>query len=136
MPSFNSYNFLQTLFTTVINLKEKKLIARLRLGLKHLREYKFKQFSRFYRLISKEKTYKQFDQLIFNFVDKLCHFYKVFKNEHPKYLSTFFNNSCKKYIIPSVSYTTRNTNNIPLLHTKHGFFKNFFLPPTTLTGTT
>ena len=52
---------------------------------------------------------------------KLCLFYKVFKNEHPKYL---FN------LIPvrSILYATRTVGNIPLIKTKHNFFKNYFFP--------
>ena len=52
---------------------------------------------------------------------KLCLFYKVFKNEHPKYL---FN------LIPvkSTPYATRPVGNIPLIKTKHNFFKNSFFP--------
>ena len=50
---------------------------------------------------------------------KLCLFYKVFKNEHPKYL---FN------LIPvrSTPYTTRTGGNIPLIKTEDNFFKNLF----------
>ena len=52
---------------------------------------------------------------------KLCLFYKVFKNEHPKYL---FN------LIPvrSTPYATRIVGNIPLIKTKYNFFKNSFFP--------
>ena len=52
---------------------------------------------------------------------KLCLFYKVFKNEHPKYLYN---------IIPvrSTPYATRAVDNIPLIKTKHNFFKNSFFP--------
>ena len=52
---------------------------------------------------------------------KLFLFYKVFKNEHPKYL---FN------LIPvrSTPYATRTVGNIPLIKTKHNFFKNYFFP--------
>ena len=53
---------------------------------------------------------------------KLCRFYKVFKNEHPKYL---FN-----LILPvrSSPYATRTVGNIPLIKKKHNFFKNYFFP--------
>ena len=46
---------------------------------------------------------------------------KLFKNEHPKYL---FN------LIPvrSTPYATRTVSNIPLIKTKHNFFKNSFFP--------
>ena len=52
---------------------------------------------------------------------KLCLFYKVFKNEHPKY---FF------HLIPvkSTLYATRTVGNIPLIKAKHNFFKNSFFP--------
>ena len=52
---------------------------------------------------------------------KLCLFYKVFKNEHPKYL---FN------LIPvrSTPYATRTVGNIPLIKTKHNYFKKSFFP--------
>ena len=52
---------------------------------------------------------------------KLCLFYKVFKNEHPKYL---FN------LIPvrSTPYATRTVGNIPVIKTKHNFLKNYFFP--------
>ena len=52
---------------------------------------------------------------------KLCLFYKVFKNEHPKYL---FN------LIPvrSTPYATRTVGNIPVIKTKHNFLKNSFFP--------
>ena len=52
---------------------------------------------------------------------KLCLFYKVFKNEHPKYL---FN------LIPvrHTPYATRTVGNISLIKTKHNFFKNSFFP--------
>ena len=52
---------------------------------------------------------------------KLCLFYKVFKNDHPKYL---FN------VIPvrSTPYATRTVGNIPLIKKKHNFFKNSFFP--------
>ena len=50
---------------------------------------------------------------------KLCHFHKVFKNEHRK---------CLFHLIPvrCTSYTTRTESNIPLIKTKHSFFKNSF----------
>ena len=52
---------------------------------------------------------------------KLCLFYKVFKNQHPKYL---FN------LIPvrSTPYATRTVGNIPLVKTKYNFLKNSFFP--------
>ena len=52
---------------------------------------------------------------------KFCLFYKVFKSEHPKYLI---------YLIPvrCTSYATITESNIPLIKTKHNFFKNSFFP--------
>ena len=49
----------------------------------------------------------------------LCCFYKILKEQSPKYL---FN------IIPNLTrpYSTRNTNNIPHFKVKHSFFKNNF----------
>ena len=52
---------------------------------------------------------------------KLCLFYKVFKNEHPKYLFHLIPVRC-------TSYATRTESNIPLIKTKHNFFKNSFFP--------
>ena len=54
---------------------------------------------------------------------KLLSFYKVFKNESPRYL---FN------IIPisNPAYSTRNNVNIPLFKNNHNFFKNSFFPST------
>ena len=52
---------------------------------------------------------------------KLCCFYKILKEQSPKYL---FN------IIPNLTrpYSTRNANNIPHFKVKHSFFKNTFFP--------
>ena len=52
---------------------------------------------------------------------KLCLFYKVFKNKHPKYLF---------HLIPIriTPYATRTKGNVPLLKTKHNFFENSFFP--------
>ena len=54
---------------------------------------------------------------------KLCLFYKILENENPKYLFS---------LIPTRRslYSTRNIHNIPLLDTKHKFFKNSFFPST------
>ena len=51
---------------------------------------------------------------------KFCLFYKVFKNEHPKYL---FN------LVPrrSTAYATRTVDNIPLVKTKHNNNSFFYL---------
>ena len=58
---------------------------------------------------------------------KLCPFHKVFKNEHPEYL---FN------LIPvrRLPYATRTVGNIPLIKTKHNFFKNYFFHLLLLNG--
>ena len=52
---------------------------------------------------------------------KLCLFYKVFKNEHPKYLFNLI-------FVRSTLYATRTVGSIPLIKTKHNFFKNYFFP--------
>ena len=46
---------------------------------------------------------------------KLCYFLKIFKGQSPDYLSK---------ILPIIrkAYKTRNTDNIPCLHTKYSFF--------------
>ena len=71
---------------------------------------------------SKEKIYQELGleplQLRRSY-RKLCLFYKVFKNEYPKYL---FNLTPVK----STSYATRTMNNIPVIKTKHNFFKSYF----------
>ena len=46
---------------------------------------------------------------------KLCLFYKVFKNEHPKYLLNLIP-------VKSTPYATRTVGNIPLIKTKHYIF--------------
>ena len=52
---------------------------------------------------------------------KLCCFYKILKDQSPKYL---FN------IIPKLTkpYSTRNANNIRRFKVKHSFFENTFFP--------
>ena len=52
---------------------------------------------------------------------KLCLFYKVFKNGHPKYLFNLI-------LVRSKPYATRTVGNVPLIKTKHNFFKNSFFP--------
>ena len=54
---------------------------------------------------------------------KLFLFYKVLENENPKYLFS---------LIPTRRslYSARNIHNIPLVNTKHNFFKNSFFPST------
>ena len=75
---------------------------------------------------SREKLYQElgFETLQqLRWYRKLFSFYKVFKNESPRYL---FN------IIPirNPAYSTRNHVNIPLFKTNHNFFKNSFFPST------
>ena len=81
---------------------------------------------------SKEKIYQELgleSLQLFRWYGKLYLFYKVFKNEHPKYL---FN------LIPvrSTLYATRTVSNIPLIKTKHNFFKNSFFLLLLLNGIT
>ena len=52
---------------------------------------------------------------------KFCLFYKILENENPKYL---FNLISTRRLL----YSTRIIRNIPLLNTKHKFFKNSFFP--------
>ena len=52
---------------------------------------------------------------------KLSFFYKLFNSEHPNYLF-------KLIPLRSSNYVTRNIHNIPLLKTRHTFFKKLFLP--------
>ena len=56
---------------------------------------------------------------------KLYLFYKIFKENEPVYL---FN------VIPTKNsnYHTKNTDRIPLFHTKHSFFKSSFFPSTVI----
>ena len=75
---------------------------------------------------SREKLYQElgFESLQqCRWYRKLCFFYKIFKNECPRYL---FN------IIPTRKpfYITRNHTNIPLFKTNHTVLKNSFFPST------
>ena len=54
---------------------------------------------------------------------KLSFFYKLFESEHLNYLF-------KLIPLRSPNYITRNIHNIPLLKTRHTFFKNSFFPLT------
>ena len=70
---------------------------------------------------SRQKIYQELDLeslQLRRWYKKLCLFYKVFKNEHLKYLS---------HLIPvgSTSNATRTESNIPLIKTKQSK-KNFF----------
>ena len=60
---------------------------------------------------------------------KLCLFYKVFKNEHLKYLFHLIPVRC-------LSYATRTESNILLIKTKYNFFKNSFFHLLLLNGIT
>ena len=54
---------------------------------------------------------------------KLCLFFKVYKNQCPKYLlDTIPQSICQ--------YRTRNAHNIPHINVKHQFFKNSYFPST------
>ena len=76
--------------------------------------------------MSKEKIYQELGLESLRdrrWCRKLCLFYKVLENENPKYLFS---------LIPTRRslYSARNIHNIPLVNTKHNFFKNSFFPST------
>ena len=74
------------------------------------------------RGMSREKTYQELalESLQLRRWDiKLCLFYNVFKNEHPKYLFHLVS-------VRVIPYATRTEGNIPLIKTKHNFFKKNF----------
>ena len=50
---------------------------------------------------------------------KLCTFYKIFKNQSPRYLYELLP-------LQTISHNTRSSRNNPLFHFKHNFFKNSF----------
>ena len=52
---------------------------------------------------------------------KLCCFFKIFRNQSPKYLFNIIPTSVRPC-------NTRNANNIPQFKVKHNFFKNSFFP--------
>ena len=54
---------------------------------------------------------------------KLCHFYKILNEKSPSYLFDW---------IPNLNRVrkTRHSNNIPVIHTRHNYFKNSFFPST------
>ena len=58
---------------------------------------------------------------------KLCCFYKIFKDQSPKYLFNTINTL-------NIPYSTRNTNNTPQFKVKHSFFKNTFFLSVILNG--
>ena len=75
---------------------------------------------------SREKLYEEIGLeplQLHRWFRKLSCFYKLFKSEHPHYLSK---------LIPSrsSSYITRNIHNIPFFKTSHTFFKNYWFPST------
>ena len=81
---------------------------------------------------SREKVYQELGLealQLRHWYRKLRHFYKVFKNEHPKYL---FN------LIPvrSTPYATRIVGNIPLLRQSITFSKKIFFHLLSLNGIT
>ena len=51
---------------------------------------------------------------------KLCYFFKIFRNQSPKYLFNIVLTSARQY-------NTRNNNNIPQFKGKHNLFQNSFL---------
>ena len=57
---------------------------------------------------------------------KLCYYFKITKNQSPKYLFD-------KIPITRTAYRTRNNiGNIPRFNVKHNFFKNSFFPSTVI----
>ena len=50
---------------------------------------------------------------------KLCTFYKIYKNQSPRYL-------CKLLLLQTSLRFTRSSNNVPCFHFKQRFFKNSF----------
>ena len=78
------------------------------------------------RGMSKEKIYQELGLESLRdrrWCRKLCLFFKILENENPKYLFS---------LIPTRRslYSARNIHNIPLVNTKHDFFKNAFFPST------
>ena len=79
--------------------------------------------TRVIRGMSKEKIYQELgleSLQLCHCYRELCLFYKVFKNEHSKYLLISF--------VRTTPYSTRTVGNIPLIKTKHNFLKNCFFP--------
>ena len=74
--------------------------------------------------MSREKVYQELalgSLQLCRWYRKLWLFYKVFKNEHQKYLFHLIPVRC-------TPYATRTEDNIPLIKTKHNFFKNSLFP--------
>ena len=79
-----------------------------------------------------EKIYQELDLeslQLRRWYRKLCLLYKVFKNEYTKYLFQLIPVIC-------TPNATRTDSNIPLIKTKHNFFKNSFLCLLLLNGIT
>ena len=79
---------------------------------------------------SREKAYQELgleSLQLCRWYRKLCLFYKVFKNEHPKYLFHLISVRCT----PCATITEGN---IPLIKTKHNFFKKIFFHLLLLNG--
>ena len=73
---------------------------------------------------SKEKLYQElgFESLQHRrWFRKLCTFYKIFKNQSPRYLYELLP-------IKTTPHNTRSSINLPLFHIRHNFFKNSFFP--------
>ena len=54
-------------------------------------------------------------------MQKLCCFYKIFRNQSPEYLFNIIPTSVRPH-------NTRNANNIPQFKVKNNFFRNSFFP--------
>ena len=75
------------------------------------------------RSTSREKIYQELgieSLQLRRWYRKFCLFYKDFKNEHPNYLFNLFP-------VRGTPYATRTLGNIPLIKTKHNFFKKKFV---------
>ena len=73
---------------------------------------------------SKEKLYQElgFESLQHRrWFRKLCTFYKIFKNQSPRYLYELLP-------IKTTPHNTRSSINLPLFHIRHNFFKKLFFP--------
>ena len=73
---------------------------------------------------SKEKLYQElgFESLQHRrWFHKLCAFYKIFKNQSPRYLYELL-------LIKTTPRNTRSSINLPFFYIKYNFFKNSFFP--------
>ena len=68
---------------------------------------------------SKEKFYQELG--LESFQHRLSTFYKIFKNQSPRYL-------CELLPLQTTSHDKRSSKNICLSHFKHNFFKDSFFP--------